>query len=67
MPAAVKTEVLVAQRTLFEMTSEYFTSVEAAWRTALRLQGFLVGDGLEAPAPAGADTEFRGGMMPGGE
>ena len=65
--AAPYPQVLVAQRTLFEMTSEYFTSVEAAWRTALRLQGFLVGDGLEAPAPAGADTEFRGGMMPGGE
>jgi cobalt-zinc-cadmium efflux system outer membrane protein len=42
-------QVLVAQRGLFEMAREYLNHLEDAWRSALRLQGFLAGDGLDAP------------------
>ena len=42
-------QVLVAQRGLFEMAREYLNHLEDAWRSALRLQGLLAGDGLEAP------------------
>ena len=42
-------QVLVAQRGLFEMAREYLSHLEDAWRSALRLQGLLAGDGLEAP------------------
>ena len=42
-------QVLVAQRGLFEMAREYLDHLEDAWRSALRLQGLLAGDGLEAP------------------
>ena len=42
-------QVLVAQRGLFEMAREYLDHLEEAWRSALRLQGLLVGDGLEPP------------------
>jgi cobalt-zinc-cadmium efflux system outer membrane protein len=55
--AAVYPQVLAAQRTLFELSSEYLESLNDAWHAALRLQGFLAGDGLDAPAPAGALSE----------
>ena len=42
-------QVLVAQRGLFEMSREYLEHLETAWRSALRLEGLLAGDGLEAP------------------
>jgi cobalt-zinc-cadmium efflux system outer membrane protein len=45
------------QRTFFEMSTEYLESLNEAWRAALQLQGFLAGDGLDAPAIAGADSE----------
>jgi cobalt-zinc-cadmium efflux system outer membrane protein len=42
-------QVLVAQRGLFDMAREYLEHLEAAWRSALRLQGLLAGEGLDAP------------------
>jgi len=65
--AAAYPQVLIAQRTLFEMTTEYFENLEDAWRAALRLQGFLVGEGLEAPARAGGDVDSGSRMMSGGD
>ena len=53
-------QVLVAQRTLLEISNEYFENLSDAWRSALQLQGFLAGDGLDAPAAAGERTETRG-------
>lgn len=58
--AAAYPQVLVAQRTLFEMSNEYLESLESAWEAALRLQGFLAGSGLDAPAGA-ADGAGEGG------
>ena len=49
-------QVLVAQRTFFELSDEYLESLHAAWRGALRIQGYLAGEGLEAP-DAGYDGE----------
>lgn len=57
--AAAYPQVLVAQRTLFEMSREYLENLNEAWQAALRLQGFLAGGGLDAP-PAAAN----GGDMP---
>lgn len=45
--AAAYPQVLVAQRTLFDMSVRYLASLEDAWRSALRLQGTLPGDGLQ--------------------
>ena len=53
-------QVLVAQRTLLEISNEYLESLTDAWRSALELQGFLAGDGLDAPAAAGERGETRG-------
>jgi outer membrane protein, heavy metal efflux system len=57
--AAAYPQVLVAQRTFFEMSTEYLRSLNEAWRAALQLQGFLAGDGLEAPAAAADSGEMR--------
>jgi len=55
--AAAYPQVLVAQRTFFEMSNEYLESLNEAWRAALQLQGFLAGDGLDAPAGTGEGSE----------
>jgi cobalt-zinc-cadmium efflux system outer membrane protein len=53
--AAAYPQVLVAQRTFFEMSTEYLRSLNDAWHAALQLQGLLAGGGLEAPgAPGGS-------------
>jgi outer membrane protein, heavy metal efflux system len=54
--AAAYPQVLVAQRTLFEMSNEYLESLNDAWRAALQLQGFLVGEGFDPPSATG-DSE----------
>jgi cobalt-zinc-cadmium efflux system outer membrane protein len=54
-------QVLVSQRTLFELSREYLVHLDTAWRSALRLQGLLAGDGLDMPGPAesGASVSLR--------
>lgn len=55
--AAAYPQVLVAQRTLFEMSDRYLESLEQAWRAALRIQGLLAGDGLQPPAERAGERE----------
>lgn len=43
-------QVLLAQRTLFQMQTEYITALEELWMNAITLRGLLLTDGLEAPA-----------------
>ncbi len=57
--AAAYPQVLVAQRTLFEMSDRYLESLEQAWRAALRIQGLLAGDGLQAPAERAGEDDDR--------
>lgn len=59
--AAAYPQVLVAQRTLFQMTDQYFENLERAWRAVLRIRGFLLDeDGLGAPMRPG---EGEGGTV----
>lgn len=51
--AASYPQVLIAQRTLFQLQSDYVTALDNVWANAIALQGFLLTDGLEAPARAG--------------
>jgi cobalt-zinc-cadmium efflux system outer membrane protein len=51
--AAAYPQVLIAQRTLFQVTEAYVDAVEATWRSAVQIQGFLLGEGLDAPARPG--------------
>jgi cobalt-zinc-cadmium efflux system outer membrane protein len=57
--AAAYPQVLVAQRTYFDLSTEYLDSLKEAWRGAVRLQGLLAGDGLDAPAAAGDPADER--------
>jgi cobalt-zinc-cadmium efflux system outer membrane protein len=42
-------QVLIAQRTLFQVTDQYLDAIARAWSAALRLDGFLLDAGLESP------------------
>ena len=44
-------QVLVSQRTLFQLQTDYITSLENLWVSTVALKGFLLIDGLEAPSP----------------
>jgi cobalt-zinc-cadmium efflux system outer membrane protein len=48
--AAAYPQVLVAQRTLFDMSVRYLSNLEVGWHSALRLQGLLAGDALQSPS-----------------
>jgi hypothetical protein len=57
--------VLQSQRKLFELQTEYIQALETVWTTGIALQGFLLTDGLEAPArPAEVDRPIRETNVP---
>ena len=59
-PRAIQT-----QRKLFELELDYVRLLENVWTTGIALQGFLLTDGLEAPAyPADTDRPLRETNVP---
>ncbi len=54
--AAAYPQVLIAQRTLFQVSEQYVTAVERAWRSAVQIQGFLLTDALRRPGTTEAET-----------
>ena len=57
--------VLDAKRKLYELQSEYIGALESVWTTGLALQGYLLTDGLEAPArPGEMDRAIRETNVP---
>jgi len=57
--------VLQSQRKLFELQVEYVQLLGNVWTTGVALQGFLLTDGLEAPArPAELDRPLRETNLP---
>jgi cobalt-zinc-cadmium efflux system outer membrane protein len=57
--------VLMAKRKLFELQNEYIMALEGVWTTGLALQGYLLTDGLEAPArPGEMDRTIRETNVP---
>ena len=51
--AAAYPQVLISQRTLFQLQTDYITALENLWGNSIALKGFLLSDGLEAPSRAG--------------
>jgi cobalt-zinc-cadmium efflux system outer membrane protein len=51
--AAAYPQVLIAQRTLFQLQTDYITALDSLWASSIALKGFLLTDGLEAPSRAG--------------
>jgi outer membrane protein, heavy metal efflux system len=57
--------VLESQRKLFELQVEYIAALEGVWTNGIALQGFLLTDGLEAPArPDEVDRPIRETNVP---
>ncbi|HYL61565.1 MAG TPA: TolC family protein [Candidatus Methylomirabilis sp.] len=62
---ASRPRVLEAQRKLFELQAEYIAALEGVWTNGLALQGYLLTDGLEAPArPGEVDLPIRETNVP---
>ncbi len=47
--AAPYSQVLMTQRTLFQLEADYILALETAWQSALAIQGFGLMDGLAPP------------------
>jgi len=57
--------VLDAQRKLYELQIEYISALESVWTNGVALQGYLLTDGLEAPArPGEIDRPVRETNVP---
>jgi outer membrane protein, heavy metal efflux system len=57
--------VLETQRRLYELQTEYIMALEAVWTNGIALQGYLLTDGLEAPArPGDVDRPIRETNVP---
>lgn len=57
--------VTEAQRKLYELQAEYIATLENVWTTGIALQGYLLTDGLEAPArPGDVDRPMRETNVP---
>jgi cobalt-zinc-cadmium efflux system outer membrane protein len=57
--------VLDSQRKLYELQVEYITALEGVWTNGIALQGYLLTDGLEAPArPGEVDRPIRETNVP---
>lgn len=53
-------QVLLSENTLFKAETDYIQNLEALWANSIALQGFLLTDGLEAPArPSDVDRPLR--------
>ncbi|MCI0356802.1 MAG: TolC family protein [Acidobacteria bacterium] len=51
--AASYPQVLIAQRTRFQLQRAYIDALTGVWTNAIALRGYLLTDGLEAPAKSG--------------
>ena len=49
-------EVLVSQRTWFQLQVSYVETLDHLWENAITLQNFTLTDGLEAPMPSGSSS-----------
>lgn len=57
--------VLASERTLYQLQAEYIAALESVWTTGIALQGYLLTDGLEAPArPGEVDRPVRETNVP---
>ena len=53
-------QVLLSQRTVFQLQTEYIAGLEGLWMNVITLRGLLLTDGLEAPArPGEVDMPVR--------
>lgn len=63
--AAAYPQVLIAQRTLFQLQADYIESLETVWLNALQIESYGLTDGLSAPAELPAASYRGSGNSPG--
>lgn len=54
--AAAYPEVIISQRTFFQLQESYARALGELWTTAVQLQNYLHADGLSAPRPSGSTS-----------
>ena len=60
-------QVLISQRTLFQLQTDYVAALENLWTNSVAIKGFMWSDGLEAPSKAGEmDRSIREINVPSG-
>jgi len=65
--AAAYPQVLIAQRTYFQLQTDYVAALENVWTTSIAIRSFLLTDGLEAPSrPGELDRPVREINVPSG-
>lgn len=52
--AAAYPQVIISQRTYFQLQENYVRALGELWNSAVQLQNYLFADGLSAPQPSGA-------------
>ena len=58
-------QLLLTQRTLFQIQTDYITALEQLWADSLALQGFMLTDGLEPPSrPSEVEMPVRETNIP---
>jgi cobalt-zinc-cadmium efflux system outer membrane protein len=58
-------QVLIAQRTLFQLKADYVAALEDQWMNTIALKGFMLTDALEAPtSPGEMDRPVRETNLP---
>ena len=63
--AAAYPEVIISQRTFFQLQESYVQILGELWSSAVRLQNYLLADGLTAPKPSGS-TSTQSNLPAGG-
>ncbi|MBM3241101.1 TolC family protein [Candidatus Poribacteria bacterium] len=63
--AAAYPQVLIAQRTLFQLKTDYVRALVALWQSVVRIQGMLLTGGLNAPGDATFRVDIEFSAMPG--
>jgi outer membrane protein, heavy metal efflux system len=60
--AAAYPQVLISQRTLFQLEADYIQALENAWQSSLLIRGFGLMDGLSEPViPSRSGSQSSGG------
>jgi cobalt-zinc-cadmium efflux system outer membrane protein len=57
--AAAYPQVLISQRTLFQLQVDYIRALETVWMNATAIQGYTLSDGLSAPSPLSGGVPQR--------
>jgi cobalt-zinc-cadmium efflux system outer membrane protein len=52
-------QVLVSQRTLFQLQISYLTALHGVWQSAIALQNYTLTGGLESPTSSGSSTTIN--------